>query len=403
MPPKIDLQHRAGRFVGQAEGYAAFVPNPLPPEPPLELDAPLLGLLEDAVSELGRLDGVAKVIPDPDFFVGMYVRREAVLSSQIEGTQSTLEDLLEKELEPEEDDPRSDVLDLVNYVRAMNYGLERIKALPLSLRLIREIHRKLLKDGRDSAATPGEFRRSQNWIGPTGTGLAKATFVPPAVPDMKDALRSFERFLHDDGHYPTLIEVGLAHAQFETIHPFLDGNGRVGRLLNIFLLVHRGMLREPLLYLSHYFKLHRTEYYDRLMAVRLRGDWEGWIRFFLDGVLHTAREATETAERLFELRETHRSAIIDGNLGPNGLKLLSHLFQRPLVSINHVASLIESTFPTASRLVSNFESMGLLHEITGRKRSRVFRYEPYLALFEDAATGDERETAAPEDVTKAST
>lgn len=206
---------------------------------------------------------------------------------------------------------------------------------------------------------------------------------------MRDALHSFESFLHDDGHYPTLIAVGLAHAQFETIHPFLDGNGRVGRLLNTFLLVHRGMLRQPLLYLSHFFKLHRTEYYDRLMAVRQRGDWEGWIRFFLEGVLQTAREATKTAEQLFELREEHRGMIIQNNLGPNGLKLLSQLFQRPLVNINLVASLIESTFPTASRLVSSFEAMGLLREITGQKRSRVFRYEPYLALFQDATAEDE--------------
>lgn len=401
MPSKVELQTRAGRFVRQVEGYEAFVPSPLPPDPPLELDASLLGLLEDAVSELGRLDGVAKIIPDPDFFVGMYVRREAVLSSQIEGTQSTLEDLLEKELEPEEADPLSDVLDLVNYVQAMNFGLERIKTLPLSLRLIRDIHRELLRDGRGSAATPGEFRRSQNWIGPTGAGLKQATFVPPAVPDMKDALHSFERFLYDDGRYPTLIEVGLAHAQFETIHPFLDGNGRVGRLLNTFLLVHRGMLRQPLLYLSHYFKLHRTEYYDRLMAVRLRGDWEGWIRFFLGGVRQTAGEATETAERLFELREAHRSAIIERNLGQNGLKLLVHLFQHPLVNVNRVAFLIESTFPTASRLVSNFESMGLLREITGRKRSRMFRYEPYLALFEDPVAEDGRGAAGSPDVTEA--
>lgn len=402
MTPKVEPQDRAGRFVRQVEGYKAFVPRPLPPDPPLDLDASLLGLLEDAVSELGRLDGVAKVIPDPDFFVGMYVRREAVLSSQIEGTQSTLEDLLEKELEPDEGDPLSDVLDLVNYVRAMNFGLKRIQALPLSLRLIREIHRELLRDGRGAAATPGEFRRSQNWIGPVGAGLKQATFVPPAVHDMKDALGSFEEFLREDSPYPTLIEVGLAHAQFETIHPFLDGNGRVGRLLNTFLLVHRGMLRRPLLYLSHYFKLHRTEYYDRLMAVRLRGDWEGWMRFFLGGVLDTAGEATETAERLFELREEHRSAIIEANLGQNGLKLLAHLFQHPLVNVNRVASLIESTFPTASRLVSNFESMGLLREITGRKRSRLFRYEPYLALFEDTAVdADGRGDTASEDVTEA--
>lgn len=396
MTTGVELKNRAGRFITQAEGYSAFIPNPLPPDPPLALDAALLGLLESAVSELGRLDGVAKVIPDPDFFVGMYVRREAVLSSQIEGTQSTLEDLLERELESDESDPSSDVLDLVNYVRAMNFGLERITTFPLSLRLIREIHKELLRDGRGSNATPGEFRRTQNWIGPSGASLRQATFVPPPVPDMKDALHGFEKFLHEDGRYPTLIEVALAHAQFETIHPFLDGNGRVGRLLNTFLLVHRGMLRQPLLYLSHFFKLHRTEYYDRLMAVRQKGDWEGWIRFFLGGVIQTAREATETAERLFELREAHRSMIIENNLGQNGLKLLSHLFQRPLVNINLVASLLESTFPTASRLVSSFEDMGLLHEITGQKRSRMFRYEPYLALFEDAVTGDEHGTEATE-------
>lgn len=385
MAAEGSLKDRAGGSVTQPEGYSAFVPKPLPPDPPLALDASLLSLLEEAVGELGRLDGVAKVIPDPDFFVSMYVRREAVLSSQIEGTQSTLEDLLELELEQERSDPLSDVYDLVNYVRAMNFGLERIARLPLSLRLIREIHRELLRDGRGSKATPGEFRRSQNWIGPSGASLKQATFVPPPVAEMKQALHDFEGFLHADSSYPTLIEVGLAHAQFETIHPFLDGNGRVGRLLNIFLLVHRGVLRQPLLYLSYFFKLHRAEYYDRLMAVRLAGDWEGWIRFFLRGVHQTALEATETAERLFELRESHRSLILENNLGSNGLVLLSNLFQRPLVNIKLVASLMDSTFPTASRLVSAFEDLGILEEITGQKRSRMFRYEPYVALFADTS------------------
>jgi Fic family protein len=383
MAAEASLKDRAGRFVTQPEGYSAFIPKPLPPDPSLALDTGLLNLLEEAVGELGRLDGVAKVIPDPDFFVSMYVRREAVLSSQIEGTQSTLEDLLELELEQGGSDPLSDVYELVNYVRAMNFGLERIATLPLSLRLIREIHGELLRDGRGSKATPGEFRRAQNWIGPAGASLKQATFVPPPVAEMKQALHDFEGFLHADSSYPTLIEVGLAHAQFETIHPFLDGNGRVGRLLNIFLLVQRGVLRQPLLYLSYFFKLHRTEYYDRLMAVRLAGDWEGWIRFFLRGVHQTAREATETAERLFELRESHRSLVLENNLGQNGLLLLSNLFQRPLVNINLVASMLGSTFPTASRLVSAFEELGLLKEITGQKRSRMFRYEPYLALFAD--------------------
>jgi Fic family protein len=350
----------------------------------LELDSDLLGLLEEAGTELGRLDGVAKVIPDPDFFVSMYVRREAVLSSQIEGTQSTLEDLLQRELD-ENDDQRSDVVEIVNYVQAMNYGLKRLESLPLSLRLIREIHKELLKDGRGSSATPGEFRISQNWIGPAGANLKQATFVPPPVPEMKEALHSFELFLHRDSEYSTLIEAGLAHAQFETIHPFLDGNGRVGRLLNTFLLVHRGVLRAPLLYLSYYFKLHRTEYYDRLMAVRRKGDWEGWLRFFLRGIVQTAREATDTAERIFELRESHRSLILERGLGSNGLKLLSNLFERPLVNIKLAAALLDSTFPTASRAVSAFEELGILREITGQRRSRIYRYEPYLSLFDEPA------------------
>lgn len=393
---------RAGRFLSQPEGYAAFVPEPLPPDPPLELDPTLLSLLEEAVRELGRLDGVARVIPDPDFFVSMYVRREAVLSSQIEGTQSTLEDLLELELESDRRDRFSDAFEIANYVHAMNFGLERIETLPLSLRLIREIHKELLRNGRGSKATPGEFRRTQNWIGPEGASLKHATFVPPSVPDMKRALHDFESYLHADGGYTTLIDVALAHAQFETIHPFLDGNGRVGRLLNIFLLVHRGILRKPLLYLSYYFKLHRTEYYDRLMSVRLTGDWEGWVRFFLRGVVQTAREATETAEQLFELREAHRSLILDHNLGQNGLLLLSSLFQRPLVNINVAASVLGSTFPTASRLVIAFEDLGLLREITGQKRSRLFRYEPYLALFDDAIGEAEGAEQPPREVTRPS-
>jgi Fic family protein len=377
------LKDRAGSFVRQGEGYAAFIPKPLPPSPPLQLDSTLLSLLEKAVRELGRLDGIGKVIPDPEFFVSMYVRREAVLSSQIEGTQSTLEDLLELELESDHKRGLSDAFEIANYVSAMNFGLERIETLPLSLRLIRDIHKELLRDGRGSMATPGEFRRTQNWIGPEGASLKRATFIPPPVIDMKKALHDFESYLHADSSYPTLIEVGLAHAQFETIHPFLDGNGRVGRLLNTFLLVHRGILRKPLLYLSYYFKLHRTEYYDRLMSVRVEGDWEGWIRFFLRGVVQTAQEATETAERLFELRETHRSLILENGLGQNGLLLLSSLYQRPLVNINVATTVLGSTFPTASRLISGFEKLGLLREITGQKRSRIYRYEPYLALFDD--------------------
>jgi len=378
---------RAGRLVRQPSGYAAFVPAGLPPEPPVALDDAMLGLLSRADMALGRLDGLVRVVPDPDLFVAMYVRREAVLSSQIEGTQSTLEDLLAAELDPERVGGRGDVGDIVGYVRAMNHGLARLDTLPLSLRLIREIHRELLRDGRGVNATPGEFRRTQNWIGPAGAALDGATFVPPPVAEMHAALDDLERFLHREGSRPVLIDVGLAHAQFETIHPFLDGNGRVGRLLITFLLVHHGVLRRPLLYLSHFLKLHRAEYYDRLHAVRISGDWEGWLRFFLRGVAETADEATVTAERIFELRERHRALAMQ-HAGANGLALLSELFRRPLVNVRHVAQQLDIAFQTANRLVAKFTELELLVEVTGQQRSRMFRYDPYLALFSDPAPTD---------------
>lgn len=388
---------RAGAFVIQPSGYRAFVPAPLPPAPPVVFDDELLALLSKADIGLGRLDGVVKVIPDPDFFVGMYVRREAVLSSQIEGTQSTLEDLLEVELEPNARSRHGDVGDIVNYIAAMDHGLQRLNALPLSLRLIREIHAQLLRDGRGAQATPGEFRTTQNWIGPAGASLQQATFVPPSVPEMRQALNDFEFFLHAEDAGPLLVQVGLAHAQFETIHPFLNGNGRVGRLLITFLLVHGAILRAPLLYLSYYFKLHRAEYYDRLMAVRLRGDWEGWLRFFLRGVAETAEEATNTAERIFALREQNRAQVME-ETGTNGLRLLSELFRRPLVNVNLVARVVDVSFPTANRLVGRFEELGILKEVTGQRRSRMFRYDPYLRLFDDPVAAADQ---APTEVTEA--
>jgi len=407
MPPHLPQRSsRAGRFVTQPSGYRAFFPAPLPPDPPLALDGDTLSLLSQADVALGRLDGVVKVIPDPDFFVSMYVRREAVLSSQIEGTQSTLEDLLGAELEPSASasDAYSDVGEIVNYVRAMNHGLARLHSLPLSLRLLREIHGELLRDGRGARRTPGEFRTSQNWIGPSGATLQQATFVPPPVPEMRAALHDFERFLQRDERQPVLVEAALAHAQFETIHPFLDGNGRVGRLLITFLLVHRGVLRAPLLYLSHYLKLHRTEYYDRLTNVRARGDWEGWLRFFLEGVATTAAEAAETAERIFELRESHRTLVMR-ETGALGLRLLSVLFDRPLVNVNYLTRALEVSFPTANRLVARFEELDLLREVTGQRRSRRFRYDPYLRLFDEPPSVDvDADTdAEPAQVTDAAT
>ena len=390
---------RAGRYVKQRTGYAAFIPAPLPPDPPVVLDGPLHALLSRADQAVGRLDGVIQTVPNPDFFVYMYVRREAVLSSQIEGTQSTLEDLLAVELEPRlawRDLPR-DVDEVVRYVHAMNYGLARLSNLPLSLRLITEIHRELLTGVRGSHRLPGEFRRSQNWIGPENATLEEATFVPPPVHEMKQSLDNFERFLHDE-ELPALVHAGLAHAQFETIHPFLDGNGRVGRLLITFLLVHRGVLHRPLLYLSVYLKRHRAEYYDRLMAIRNSGDWESWLRFFLAGVAQTAEEATVTARAILNLREEHRRAVQDRIGGVNGLRLLDLLFERPLVHVNLIKDRLGVAFVTANKLVEQLEGLGVVDEITGRKRDRIFSYTPYVALFRDqppaADEGEVQETEA---------
>lgn len=383
---------RAGRFVPTGR-YDVFVPAPLPPNPPLQFDSELLSLLSRADLALGRLDGVIRTVPDPDLFVAMYVRQEAVLSSQIEGTQSTLEDLLNIELEPR-NGSSSDVGEIVNYVAAMNYGLARLPEFPLSLRLIREIHGELLRSGRGAAQRAGDFRDQQNWLGAGRVPIERATYVPPPVPEMHAALGDFERFLHDDNQLPDLVYVGLAHAQFETIHPFFDGNGRVGRLLITFLLMHRGALHRPLLYLSVHLKENRAEYYDRLTAIRRRGDWEGWLRFFLRGVAETAAEATTTAQRIFELREQHRAQVLHEELGPNALKLLSLLFASPIVNVNFVSANIGVTFATANKLIGRFETLGLVREITGQRRSRRFRYDPYLRLFHTITSDDRHDVPA---------
>jgi Fic family protein len=359
------------------------VPAQLPPDPALRLDGELLSLLSDANLAVGRLDGIAENVPYPDLFVAMYVNREAVLSSQIEGTQSTLEDLLAVDLGSQTHEIPEDVDEVVNYVHAMNFGLDRLTTLPLSLRLIREIHAQLLQGPRGARHTPGEFRTTQNWIGAPGAAITSATFVPPTASDMRKALHDFERFLHADPVYPLLVEVGLAHAQFETIHPFLDGNGRVGRLLITFLLVHGDVLHRPLLYLSYYFKLHRAEYYDRLMAIRIAGDWEGWLMFFLRGVAETATEAKQTAQKIFDLRERHRQLVLTHNLAPNGLNLLALLFRQPLINVNLVATKLDVSYQTANVLVGRFEDLDLLQETTGGRRGRVFRYGPYMSLFAD--------------------
>lgn len=381
---------RAGVFVKQASGYRAFHPAPLPPDPPLRLDGEVLRWLSKADRALGRLDGVTSTLPNPDLFVGMYVRQEAVLSSQIEGTQSTLEDVLAFEAHAPAAGRPLDVGEVVNYVDAMRHGLAQVSGpdgLPLSLRLLREIHARLLAGTRGSTKQPGDFRTSQNWIGAQGSTLRTATFVPPPVPVMHEALSDLERFLYDRA-LPDLVVAGLAHAQFETVHPFLDGNGRVGRLLITFLLCERQILARPLLYLSIYFKRHRAEYYDRLTAVREQGDWEGWLAFFLRGVFEVSEEATRTARAILALRERHR-AEASAFSGKDNTVLVDVLFRHPYLSVGAAAALLNVNYVTASRMVERFEAAGWLEEITGQARNRVFRYAPYLALFDTEGGGDD--------------
>lgn len=378
-----ERRHRAGRYVRQHEGYSAFIPAPLPPDPPVEMDEELLALLSDADRALGRLDGSIQTLPDPELFVFMYVRKEAVLSSQIEGTQSSLNDVLEAEAAISDPDRPRDVDEVLNYVDAMNYGLSRLKELPISVRLLKEIHEHLLKNVRGADKQPGELRRSQNWIGPGGATLLDATFVPPPAHEVPSALGDFETFLYSEVPIPALIRIGLAHAQLETIHPFLDGNGRMGRLLITFLLCERGTLMKPVLYLSHYFKRHRTTYYELLQNVRDEGDWESWLKFFLRGLTEVSKEATDTARAIVDLRESHRNLIVNefGRAAGNALMVLERLYSRPYVSVNQVAEITGVSYPAASSLMAKFVEHGMLVEMTGQARNRRFGYASYIGIF----------------------
>ena len=374
---------RAGRYQQQPTGYRAFVPAPLPPQPPVRLEGELHALLSGADRALGRLDGSVQTLPNPDLFVLMYVRKEAVLSSQIEGTQSSLQDVLAAEAKVLAADRPRDVNEVVNYIGAMNYGLARLPELPVSVRLIREIHERLLQGVRGSQLTPGELRQSQNWIGSGGCTLAEATFVPPPPHMLGEVLGALENFLHHQDTLPLLIKIGLAHAQFETIHPFLDGNGRVGRLLITFLMCESDVLHKPVLYLSYYFMRHRQQYYARLQAIRDQGDWEGWLAFFLRGIAETSVQATETARRILALREDHRGRITAelGRAAGNGHRVLESLYQRPIVSVADVQTLLGTTYAGANQIVARLERIGVLREFTGHARHRRFRYDAYVRLF----------------------
>ena len=383
---------RAGRYIRQVSGYRAFIPAPLPPDPPVRVEGELQTLLSAADLSVGRLDGSIQTLPNPDLFVSMYVRNEAVLSSRIEGTQSSLQDVLAAEAKVLARGRPQDVNELLNYIDAMHYGLERLPDLPVSVRLIREIHAKLMRQVRGVNLTPGELRTSQNWIGAPGSTLREAAFVPPPPHEVPNALGNLETFLHDPGDLPVLIRIGMAHAQFETIHPFLDGNGRVGRLLITFLLCERKVLLKPVLYLSHFFERHRQAYYEHLQAVRDRGAWEEWLAFFLRGVLDVSAQAADTARRILALREKHRVLVTErlGYAAGNGHRVLEHLYKRPVVSVADVRRLIGTTYATANNLVARMTDCGILQEFTGQARNRAFDYRDYIALFHDA---DEPESA----------
>ncbi|HXQ04937.1 MAG TPA: Fic family protein [Bradyrhizobium sp.] len=370
-----------GRFVSTSFGdetVRAYVPPALPPEPPVELGG-LMPLIEQANRALGRLDGITSILPSPPLFLFMYVRKEALLSSQIEGTQSSLSDLLLFENDEIPLVAIGDVQEVSNYVAAMDYGLKRLReGFPLSLRLIREIHDVLLRKGRGSSKQPGEFRRTQNWIG--GTRPGNALFIPPPPNELAGCLDNFEKFLHDD-KTPTLIRAALAHVQFESIHPFLDGNGRLGRLLITFLLCADAALKDPMLYLSLYFKQQRKQYYDLLQAVRDRGDWEAWVEFFLTGVIETANEAVDTARQLLTLFEEDRTSIRAlGRPAASMLRVHDLLQRQPIIGIIPASKQLKVTHPTVMKALANLQELKIVHEITGRRRGRLFAYSRYMSI-----------------------
>jgi Fic family protein len=372
--------------VAGGETVHAFVPAPLPPNPPLDLGGTRQTLLERATLALGRLDSISLLLPDPRLFLYAYVRREAVLSSQIEGTQSSLSDLLLFELDEVPGVPFDDVVEVSNYIAALEHGMARLReGFPLCNRLLREMHAKLMARGRGSEKAPGEFRRSQNWIG--GTRPGNAQFVPPPPQQVEPCMAALESFIHGEADTaPVLLKAALAHVQFETIHPFLDGNGRLGRLLIALLLHQGGLLAQPLLYLSLYFKQHRAVYYELLDRVRGDGDWEVWVDFFLEGVEQTANGAVQTARRLMALfqQDTQRAQVA-GRGAANVLRALDALRQRPMSSLRQLCEDTGMAFPTASKSMQALMTLGIARGLTGQRRNRVFVYDSYLNILNEGS------------------
>jgi Fic family protein len=378
---------RAGSYATTHEGWRAFHPKPLPPDPPLQLSPEVEGLLATASTELGRLDGAAEILPDPDFFVYSYVRKEAVLSSQIEGTRSSLVDLLDFEAGAERASYPRDVREVANYVVALDHAVDRVqRGESVSVSLIQETHRLLLEGVRGQDEEPGRLRSRQNWIGPPGSSPATADYVPPPPGETPALVAGLADYIQADSPEAPLLRAGVAHSQFESIHPFLDGNGRIGRLLVTLSLVRCGALRRPVLYLSYFFLKHRGEYTRRLQGVRDDGDWEGWIEFFLRGVRETSVQAAGTARAILALKQEHESLIGStlGRRSAGGHQLLARLYHQPVIDVKEVARVIGTTYPPANDLVDRFVDMRLLVEVTGQRRNRFFRYQPYI----DVLSGD---------------
>jgi len=369
---------QAGRVVTTAQGYAAFVPAPLPPE--IEYTPGLVLALSAADAALSELAGLGRILPNPRLLIAPYVRREAVLSSRIEGTQASLSDLLVDEAGQPSDTPADDVQEVRNYVVALEYGIERLQELPLSLRLVCELHARLMAGVRGQHAIPGEFRRSQNWIGPAGSTPVTAPYVPPPPAEMKEALGDWEKFLHLRGTLPELIQCGLMHEHFEALHPFLDGNGRVGRLLITLFLIERGRLGLPLLYLSEFIERHRAEYYFYLQAVRTHGDWSGWLLYFLNGVNWSARRAIRQARQLIDLRERLRQQLA---ATPKALPLTDALFENPYLVPARIVQLTGVSDPTARTLLRKLTANGVLREVTGRQWGKLYVAHEVLAALDD--------------------
>lgn len=382
------IESRGGHFVRQKEGYQAFIPKELPPDPPVVLDANLQCLLSDADRAIARLDGMAIILPNVDLFVAMFMKKEALISSQIEGTQASLKGVLEFEAKVPSNENINDIREVLNYLKAMDHGLKQLKNGPMSFDLIKEIHRILIEGTRGSRLHPGEFRTEQNYIGRKGGTIFDADYIPPPPGHVEGLMKNLADFMNRRDDLPPLVKIALIHSQFETIHPFLDGNGRMGRLLVTFYLCGNGILSRPLLYLSLYINRHKQDYMALLNGTRREGDHESWIRFFLEGVIAVSKEAGNAAKEIITLKETLLEMLISHDVaGANAVKLTNTLFNRPIVSIPGVAETLGVSKPSALKLVSKFEEMGILTEITGKQRFKKYMFTDYVAIIEQGTKG----------------